>query len=81
MRFAVRAQEEVAKVMRPNKAFHLTLTLVCMPHPHTSDPHPTCAALQVRFAVRAQEEVAKVLRPDRDDGSTLQMRIGKCGAV
>ena len=35
------------------------------------------AATMIRFAIRAQAEAAKVPRPDLDDGSTLQMRIGK----
>lgn len=40
-------------------------------------PDPGHAATAVRFALRAQEEAAKVPRPDVQDGSTLQMRIGK----
>ena len=35
------------------------------------------AATMVRFALRAQQEAAKVPRPDVEDGSPLQMRVGK----
>ena len=38
---------------------------------------PQHAATMIKFALRSQEEAAKVPRPDTDDGSTLQMRVGR----
>ena len=35
------------------------------------------AANMIRFAIRAHEEASKVPSPDKDDGTTLQMRVGK----